>query len=220
MTTWVGSALGNTTLVTWVWLDRAVANPAPRAADHLRDRPLPRPKQSPSAVATDHSRRAVRRHRLAGRLCRLRRLHQPVLVIQQDLGQPRRRHHHAHMAMAIRPRPPHRRRNQLPNRTQPHPPPTPRVATEQPPPGARPNDRFVKKARQPEVNGHTSPAYADTRVREGVARQEQSDDRSCVSVSVPCWASAAARPESPAMSGADRSWASACCSMECASSHS
>ena len=78
---------------------RAMADPGRRPARRVRDPALARPRRRAPALAVPHGRQCHSRRDLAARLGRVRVLHRPVRLLQQDLGLARCGDHHAHLAL-------------------------------------------------------------------------------------------------------------------------
>ena len=85
-------------------VDGRVADPRPRAPLRLRRRPLSRPERRPPTLAVPHARLGRRRRGLAGRLRPLRRLREPLRLLQQGVGLARGGDHPPHLALALRAR--------------------------------------------------------------------------------------------------------------------
>ena len=96
---YLGRAVGAQSILTYCLVGRAMADPHRRAARRLRDPAVARARRRAPALAVPHGRQRYRRRDLAARLGRVRVLHRPVRLLQQNLGVARCGDHHAHLAL-------------------------------------------------------------------------------------------------------------------------
>ncbi len=78
---------------------RTMADPGRRPARCVRDPAVARPRRRASTLAVPHGRQCDSCRDLAARLGRVRVLHRPLRLLQQDVGLACCRDHHAHLAL-------------------------------------------------------------------------------------------------------------------------